>query len=252
MVVVTGNLGILSQSQIEQSIQEGALPSSVVKKDRRLKDKGIFGGRTSEAVQKIKENKIKADFDERFSKVESFMNALGVKTASRKKLKESSLISGLGPVAGIGGGNQFKQLQDKVTIMEKSQKSIALMLGGGANLIGGASGLTNPTGLINVLGGVISKFGLPVAAITKIALQLRQAHIDQYGGGKTRDVRKLVLSEDVSRIGIENENEIESGANLFMSNPQVLSGLARGPSNTENLREGMARYKQRHEGTYGR
>lgn len=250
MVVVSGNLGILSQSQIEQSIQSGALPSSITRKDRRLRSKGIFGGRTSEAVQKTKDSKIRANFDEKFSKVESFMNALGIKTASRKTLKEDSLIAGINPVAGIHSGNQFKTLQDKVSTMEKSQKAMASMLGTGTRLLSGASALTSPTGLINIIGNSIARFGLPVAAVTKIALMIRQAHIDQFGAGGTRDVRKLVLAEDVSRTGIENENEIESGANLFMSNPQVISGVARGPSNTENLREGLARWKQRHEGTY--
>lgn len=250
MVVVTGNLGILSQSEIERAVTGGALPSATVRKRNRLFDKGILGGRFDESTAKNKNNKINVITDEKFSRVESFMNALGIKTASRKSISDNSLISGVGPTAGIQKPNQFKELKTKVEKIQDSQKAIAETLGEGTSLLSGASGLTSAAGLSNIIGSTIARFGLPVSAITQIALALKKEHREQYGGGGTRDARKLELAEDVSRTGIENENALESAEVLFLSNPQVLSGLARGPSNTENLRAGLARWKQRHEGTY--
>jgi len=116
----------------------------------------------------------------------------------------------------------------------------------------GATGLQSLGGFGNLILNQAAKIGLPIFFITTIATKTWERYKSQYGKGGTRDIRKLILAKDVSRIGIENENELESGANLFLSNPQLLTGLARGPSNTESLREGLARWKQRHEGTYGR
>ena len=112
--------------------------------------------------------------EERFSRVESFMNALGIKTTSRKSISDNSLITGLGPTAGIQKPNQFKELKTRVEKIQASQKAIAETLGEGASLLSGASGFTSASGLANIIGSTIAKFGLPVAAISQIALALKK------------------------------------------------------------------------------
>ena len=240
MVVVTGNIGILSQSQIEQSIQEGALPSSITKKNRRLRGKGVFEGRLADSIRKNKDNKIDA-----VDLKPSVFDAIFLKLGLRKT--PVGLVHGIGPLTNLKNISKVqseevlqKQMFGKVVIKIKSGAISSLLLFGNNGAFAQA-----------VFSSFLTK-AIPVAVVLKLAQQIWKMYKAQYGKGGTRDVRKLILAEDVSRIGIENENELESGANLFMSNPQILSGLARGPSNTENLREGMARFKQRHEGTYGR
>lgn len=242
MVVVTGNLGILSQSRLERISQdastntgdaniklndvlervkqlerkEGTLPRSITRKRQRELDRGIAGGRNVEGAQKL--------FGE-------------------KLLPESA-------GAPIKRNQVFKDLQKKVDGIENTQNAMTKIFGLMSPLVRGSSGLQSIGGLGNMLLNQAAKIGLPVSFITLIATKVWKQYKTQYGKGGTRDFRKLILDEDISRIGIENENELESGANLFLSNPQVLTGLPRGPSNTENLREGMARWKQRKAGTY--
>ncbi len=276
MVVVTGNLGVFSVSRLEKismdvssnagdnniklnqvlervrrlERQEQAFPKSFLAKQRKQRERGIQGGRYSDSAQKQHGEKIRPEFDEgKFSTTESFLIALGLK-GKGKKLAADSLLSGAG--APIQKNLAFKNLAAKVTKMEKAQLAIARTVSGSIPLLRGASGLQSAGGLGNMLLTKAAKIGLPTFFITKVAEFVWKQYKAQYGKGGTRDIRKLVLAEDVSRIGIENENELESAANLFLSNPQMLTGLPRGPSNTESLREGMARWKQRHEGTYGR
>lgn len=242
MVVVGGNLGIFNQSKLERissdisanagdkniklnnvlkrvgilEQKEKALPKSFLRKKLRGAEKGLLGGRGQDSSLKL----------------------LGLK------------LSGSGAGAPIQGNQSWKKLNDKVDKIGSDQRAISKVMSLFAPIVSGSSGLTSLGGLGNMLLGQAAKIGLPISFITLIATKVWEQYKSQYGKGNTRDVRKLVLDEDVSRIGIENENELESGENLFMSNPQVLSGAARGPSNTENLREGMARWKQRHEGAY--
>lgn len=236
MVIVTGNLGIFSQSKLERISNDVSANAGnnniklnqVLERVRRLelKDKAGPVGRT-----------------------EAFLLALGLK-GRNKKLSSSSLLSGAG--APIKKNEVFKKLSDKVNRLEKTQTVITKTVSGAIPLLRGASGLQSIGGIGNLLLNQAAKIGLPIFFITTIATLVWKMYKAQYGKGGTRDIRKLVLSEDISRIGIENENELESGANLYLSYPQKLTGLPRGPSNTENLREGMVRWKQRHEGTYGR
>jgi len=244
MVIVTGNLGILSQSRLERistdvsanagdtniklndvlqrikklERRDGALPRSLTRKKQRELDRGLAGGRGNEGGQKLFGDKL------------------------------SSVTGG----APFKRNQVFKNLQNKVSALENTQNAMTKVFGLMNPLIRGASGAQSIGGLANLLLTKAASIGLPVSFITLIATKVWEQYKAQYGKGGTRDIRKLVLDEDVSRIGIENENELESGAILFLSNPQQLTGLAQGPSNTENLREGMARWKQRHEGTYGR
>lgn len=244
MVTVTGNLGILSQSRLERittdvsvnqgdtniklndvlqrikklELREGTLPRSTTRKKQRELDRGLSGGRASEGGQKLSDDKL-----------------LSVSDGAPFKRNQV-----------------FKDLQKKVTALENTSYALTKVFGMMGPLIHGGSGLQSVGGLGNLLLKQASRIGLPISFITLIATKVWEQYKAKYGKGGPRDIRKLVLSEDVSRIGIDNENELESAENLFFSNPQRLTGLAQGPSNTENLREGMARWKQRHEGTYGR
>lgn len=276
MVIVTGNLGIFSQSRLERisndvsanagnnniklnqvlervrrlELKDKALPKSFIRKRTKGIEKGIFGGRSEESTQKLHGEKIRAEFTEGpVSKTEAFLLALGLK-GRNKKLSSNSLLSGAG--APIKKNEVFKKLSDKVNRLAKTQTAIAETVSGAIPLLRGASGLQSIGGLGNLILNQAAKIGLPIFFITTIATLVWKMYKAQYGKGGTRDIRKLILSEDISRIGIENENELESGANLYLSYPQKLTGLPRGPSNTENLREGMVRWKQRHEGTYGK
>lgn len=235
MVIVTGNLGILSQSRLERvssdvtsnagntnvklndvlervkklESKEGALPRSITKKRQKEDERGLLGGRFEEGQKKLEKlQKKKPDLvDLKPSIFDSLFIALGIKGSGA-----SAVGSNFGKVLSFAQKGVFAQA---------------------------------------VFSSFLTRV-IPAAIVVKIATAVWKIYKAQYGKGGTRDIRKLILDEDVSRIGIENENELESGANLFLSNPQLLTGLPRGPSNTENLREGMARWKQRHEGTYGR
>lgn len=274
MVVVTGNLGIFSQSRLERismdvsanagdnniklnqvlervkrlEAKERALPKSFVNKRLRNIEKGIQGGRDQESTQKFHGQKLRPEFTEKLGgRTEAIIAALGIRTLE-KRISNTSLLSGAG--APIKKNEVFKKLSEKVGRMEKSQKAIAETVMSIQPLLAGASGLRSIGGIGSLILNQAAKIGLPIFFVTTIATKILKQYKAQYGKGGPKDIRKLVLDEDVSRIGIDNENELDSGSNLFMSYPQLLTGLPRGPSNTENLREGMARWKQRKEGTY--
>ena len=235
------------------------LPRNITRKRAKELEKGLAGGRFAESTTKLRDTKIKANIEDKFSVTDNIMRALGINVKDKSKLKKSSLVSGVGPVAGIRQVSEFTSIKNKVTKLQNSQKAIATVITKGDSLISGASGLLSNGGkglakggtlqLFSLLGN-IGKFALPAAFVIKIAEVVYKEYKKQYGAGGTRDVRKLVKAEDTSTIGIENENEIASGEILFLSNPNVLQGLGRGPSNTEDLRAGEARYKQRHQGSY--
>lgn len=234
------------------------LPRNITRRRAKDLEKGLLGGRLADSSTKLRDTKITADVEEKFSVTDNIMRALGINVRDKSKLKKSSLVSGVGPVAGIRPASEFTTIKNKVSRLENSQKAIASVVTKGDSLIGGSSGLLSnikrgSTGgsleIFNLLGS-FGKFVLPATFVIAIATKVYEEYQKQYGAGGTRDVRKLVKAEDTSLIGIENENEIASGEILFLSNPNVLQGLGRGPSNTENLREGEARYKQRHQGSY--
>jgi len=242
MVVVTGNLGILSQSQLEKLVQGGALPASITRKNRRLLSKGLLSGRLEDSLRKTKDQKIKSS-----DLSPSVFDSLFVKLGLRKE--KIGLVSGTGPLSGL---KELKKLQNAESLQKKMFGKVITKGNNPGGIVSSLFGFAQKGAFAQAVFGTLIDKVIPAAIITKLGTAIWKMYKSQYGKGGTRDVRKLILSEDVSRIGIENENELESGANLFFSNPQVLSGLSRGPSNTENLREGMARWKQRHEGTYGR
>lgn len=268
---ITGNLGILSQSRLERisrdatsntentdvklnkalerikklEQREGALPSSITRKRDKARERGLEGGKTEEGAKKSKDKKIEA-VDLKPSVFDSLFIALGLKG----KLP-SSLAAGVGPLSGF---SQAKKIQNIESLQKKIFGKVIIKesaIGGkAAGLFSGALGFTQRGAFAQAVFSTFLTRVIPVAILMKLASAVWKIYKAQYGKGGTRDIRKLILAEDISRIGIENENELESGANLFLSNPQLLTGLPRGPSNTENLREGLARWKQRHEGSY--
>lgn len=253
------NLSAVMRRVDDLEKQTDILPRNITRRNAKELEKGLAGGRLVESSVKLRDDKIKADVDDKFSVTDNIMRALGINVRDKSKLKKSSLVSGIGPVAGIRQVSEFTSIKKKVVNLQKSQKAIATIVTEGNSLIGGASGLLANGGKGLAKGGTLKLFGLlgsfakvalPAAFIIKIAEQVYKEYRKQYGAGGTRDVRKLVKAEDTSLIGIENENEIASGEILFFSNPNVLQGLGRGPSNTEDLREGEARFKQRHQGSY--
>lgn len=233
------------------------LPRNITRRKAKDLEKGLLNGRLADSSAKLRDDKITAIREDKFSVVDEIVRALGINVKDRSKLKDISLVAGIGPVAGIRKVSEFTKIQKNVTQLKKSQKAIAKIVFEGNTLIGGASGLlTNVkrggggvSQLFNLL-GTVGKFALPASFVIGIAAKVYEEYQKQYGNGGTRDVRKLVKASDTSLIGIENENFINSGEILFLSNPNKLQGLGNGPSNTENLREGEARYKQRHQGSY--
>ncbi len=226
---------------------QGLLPSSITRKQKKQLEKGLSGGRFEESIRKTKDARIKPTFTQRKQSITNdFLLAFGIKNP--KKLAESSLISKTG--APLKRFNEFNALKSEVGNLKKTQGAIAKMISGSIPLVSGASALTSTRGIYNSLFGLVGKIGFPAIIITTIATKVYKKFKDQYGKGGTRDVRKLVKAGDISLIGVENDNSLASGEILFLSNPNVLQGLARGSSNTENIRTDISRYKQRHEGTY--
>lgn len=226
---------------------KGLLPSSITRKQKRQLAKGLSGGRFEESIRKTKDLRIKPTFTQRKQTViDDFMLAFGIKNP--KKLAESSLISQTG--APLKRFNEFNILKSKVTNIQKTQGAMAKIISGSTPLVSGVLGLQSTSGIYKSVFGLVGKIGFPAIIITTLATKIYKEYKDMYGKGGTRDIRKLVKAEDVSLIGVENDNFIASGDIVFHSNPNVLQGLPRGKSNTENLRTDETRYKQRHEGSY--
>jgi hypothetical protein len=141
--------------------------------------------------------------------------------------------------------SEFTQLKNQVN----GNQRLLLSLNKGEALVQGASGLLDPRGILNMGTGALRALpGIGLAA--SIAAIVMERFIAQFGAGGTRDTRVKVLDETFSNIGVENETDIASGRRLFLSNPFNNQGVPRGPSNTENLRDGIRIYNLRREGTY--
>jgi len=273
-VKISGALGILSNAQlskmdsivssssedkikldqviqrIKKLEQEQVLPRSTLRKNRKELETGLAGGRQTDSNKKaFRVDKIRPEFgEEKSNRTQDFLLALGL-TSKKKQLLNASLVAGTGPLAGFTK-NAFKDLQSEVGKLKKAQTAIAQHVSSALPLIGGASGLQSVRGITSILFSQILKFGLPVAIVAMIAQKVFDEFKSKYGKGGTRDTRVLVKANDTSLIGEENENFIASGEILFISNPNVLQGLPRGKSNTQELRNDRSRYKQRHEGSY--
>ncbi len=224
-----------------------ALPSSFLKKRKKLGDSGLAGGRGKDSAEKLVGDRIKADTEEKFNRTEGILSALGLNIKSKKKLTKNSLVSGGG--APIQKSNEFKKLRNEVASVKKNQKALAESLSDTSSLVRGASGLSTPSGIFGAGMGLATK--IPhLAAVSGIATALYAKFQSQYGSAGTKDTRKKVLANDVSNIGSELESDIDSGSKLFLSNPLSNQGLPRGNSNTANLRDGTRIHIQRKEGSY--
>jgi len=235
---------------LESQQKSGALPSQITRKNKKLLDKGLAQGRLEDSNQKNKDDKIRAtEEDQKTSRIQDFMLAFGLGFVGRHKISDKSLVTGTGPLAGFTK-NAFKDMQNEIGRMKQAQTAIAHTVLQSTKLISGASGLGSVQGLATKIFSAAAKFGMPATFILAISKTLYELNKKQYGAGGTRDNRVLIKAGDVSLIGEENENSIFSGAILYLSNPNVLQGLARGPSNTQTLRNDQSRYRQRHEGSY--
>ena len=224
-----------------------SLPSAFLKARGKKEDTGLFGGRLHESGQKQYGQKIKPETEkEKRSITDAVMNALGIKSAREESLTKGSLVGDVG--APVKKKNAFKKLQKDVKRLQTNQEAFAKLATKGQALVQGAANLS-PAGLLDT-GIVIASKHPIVAVVMAVALAGVYAYLSQYGPGGTRDRRKKYKAEDDSLIGVDNENVIASGENLFFSNPSSLQGMPRGNSNTVNLRDGIARYDQRHQGSY--
>ena len=159
--------------------------------------------------------------------------ALG--SAGNRIGKTSGLISGAG--APYARGNAFKDLQRQVSLNTKATQALQRGMSGfmqmGALSRGGAGGL------LNMGMGFASKI-LPIAVATAIATQVFEIWKNSYGAGGVNDVRKLVLDDVSSFVGLERESAIMSGRQFF-ANSRTLRMGPEIQTNTENLRDGFYR-----------
>ena len=197
------------------------------------------------------------------STLDSIFTSLGIKKHERKVAKDS-LVKGRS--AYTGGDNEFYKVRDRLEKMEFAQKGIARQMTRTQSLLGGASGSLgtvsgfsgvaaskNPQailGLATSLGSRIPIVGIAIAAAAGVAKAYIAAYIGQYGPGGPRDVRKAVLAESESLVGVSVENRIYSGSALFFSNPSKNQGLPTGNSASQDLRDGLERHRLRKAGKY--
>ena len=272
-VKISGSIGIISNSQLakfdDESVRsakenlqlnqiinkinaqdkklQGLLPSAITRKRKKQLEKGLGGGRLEESTIKTKDARIRPTFTQRKqSLTNDFLLAFGIKNP--KKLAEASLVSATG--APLKRFNEFNALRKDVGNLKKTQGAIAKMISGSIPLVSGASALQSTRGIYNSLFGLVGRIGFPAIIITMLVTKIYKQYKAMYGKGGTRDIRKLIKAGDISLIGVENDNFLASGEILFLSNPNVLQGLSKGSSNTENIRTDISRFKQRHEGTY--
>ena len=197
------------------------------------------------------------------STLDSIFTSLGIKKHERKTAKDSLVV---GRAPSTGGDNEFLKVRDRVEKMEFAQKGIARQMTRTQSLLGGASGSLgtvsgfsgvaaskNPQailGLATSLGSRIPIVGIAIAAAAGVAKAYIAAYIGQYGPGGPRDVRKAVLAESESLVGVSVENRIYSGSALFFSNPSKNQGLPTGNSASQDLRDGLERHRLRKAGKY--
>jgi len=239
--------GLFSPSELRE-----ALPTSVINKRRKLDNTVSEFARSEDsknAKGTLSNGKIRPE-DEDLGIVGGFISSLGIK--QERKTAKNSLVSTAGrPVRSFD--NEFTKLRTRTQRLEQQQSALARIISKGDALIAGASGITSVQGItsvgLNALGN-IPLVGFVASIAVGVAAKLWDENVRRFRDGGTRDRRKKVLAGDASLIGIDNENAIFSGENLFFSNPQSLQGLPKGKSNTAELRDGIARYNQRHSGSY--
>ena len=61
-----------------------ALPSSIIKNQKRSIDSGLYKGRAEESKQKLLDDEIRSQTEEKVNKTQSIMNALGISKNSKQ------------------------------------------------------------------------------------------------------------------------------------------------------------------------
>ena len=242
---------------VPQEYRNKTLPSSFMRRQARLESQGLIGTRQEDAKAAkgtLSSGKVRPEWERNVSVVEQIMIGMGIKK-KKPRVTSSSLVGPAGrPIKSFD--NEFTRLRDKVNKMDDVQKGVTKLLGSVgtvSGLVSGASSLTSLGGSISLVTSMASR--LPyVAVVVSVATTVVRAYLRMYEAGGPRDRRKLVLAEDYSLIGVENENYVRNAHIMFFSNPSHLQGLPQGKSNTRNLEAGVARYLQRHQGDgmYGR
>lgn len=264
----------VAEEEEEKEKNRIALPSRYIRKERKQKEAGMYGGREIESKQKLTDEKIRVteEKDKKLNVVSTIMKIILNKDPFPKKTARASLISGEGRP--VRKADSWKKLTNKVTNLEKSNSALARAITHGKTLVGGGSNVaasvpstvshitnvTNVTNVSNMVTDVATVPGLagvrtglltkvPFAAtIIYVATKVFEKYTEQYGVGGTRDVRKKFKAESASLIGVEEENKILGGNRVFLSNPNYSQGLPVSKSNTSDMMAGQRRYNQRKQG----
>lgn len=198
-----------------------------VAKAKITKSGGIFGG---EGQGNLPSSIIKKRRQAELSRITDASLANKVKTAV-----DQSLVSGAG--APIQKANAFKALQKEVSINTKAMGAMQKGLGGFMQFRGLAMGGT--AGLWSAGMGLVSKV-LPIGIAIAVASQVFQIWKDTYGAGGINDIRKLILDDVTSVIGLERETAIISGRQFF-ANSRTLKMGQDYQTNTADLTDGYYR-----------
>ena len=219
----------IASAKIAQRIGP-ALPGAVTRKQRKLLNIGLLGGRGDESglLQKQKVQKIKSA--EELTITNSILAKLGIKG------KEKSLISGAG--APIQKLNLVEKMNKRLIVQEKATKGLTKAFSK-LNLLGAAGASPGRVIFGTGLAAVTNVF-LPAAIIAMIAQKAVELWIDSYGKGGVRDPRKPIKDDIKSLVDLELEQEIIAGK-LFFANSRTLKPTQETLSNTMNLREGHNR-----------
>ena len=150
----------------------------------------------------------------------------------------------------VGNPDTIKSVSKTMGGLARSVSS-TLSIGNAESI--GASTQSMLNGVMGKITSISSKLpiiGIAVTAAIAVSMAVVNAHLESYKAGGTRDIRLKQMAEDLSLIGVENDNTIFSGSVLFFSNPSRLQGLPSGRSNTQDLMGGISRYNLRTQGAY--
>ena len=150
----------------------------------------------------------------------------------------------------VGNPDTIKSVSKTMGGLARSVSS-TLSIGNAESI--GASTQSMLNGVMGKITSISSKLpiiGIAVTAAIAVSMAVVNAHLESYKAGGTRDIRLKQMAEDLSLIGVENDNTIFSGSVLFFSNPSRLQGLPSGRSNTQDLMGGISRYNLRTQGEY--
>jgi hypothetical protein len=206
------------RSDIASKKLKGALPRSVTRKEERLAELGIAGGRAEQSA--------------------AILKAKGAK------------LPGFGTIPGapIQSANAFKNLEKQVAKQAVVQNSLQKAMSK-IGLLGAAA--ANPGQAFASQGlAAATKFFLPAAVIVSIAQVVIDYWIQSYGKGGINDPRKKILDDVKSLIGTDREQDIIEGK-LFFANSRTLVPGQETRSNTMNKRFGWNLSRQ-HRVAYGR